>query len=49
MVTIGGNPLAGRTDLEPTLDTLMYDTGLMKLEQADWCSICCRQYWYFSR
>ena len=34
MVTIGGNPLAGRTDLEPTLDTLIYDTGLMKLEQA---------------
>jgi hypothetical protein len=34
MVTIGGNPLEGRTDLEPTLDTLIYDTGLMKLEQA---------------
>ena len=34
MVTLGGNPLAGRTDLEPTLDTLIYDTGLMKLEQA---------------
>jgi hypothetical protein len=34
MVTIGGNPLAGKADLEPTLDTLMYDTGLMKLEQA---------------
>jgi len=34
VVITGGNPLAGRTDLEPTLDTLIYDTGLMKLEQA---------------
>ena len=34
VVVIGGNPLAGRTDLQPTLGSLIYDTGLMKLEQA---------------